>query len=377
MGDQAEMIRQNHRRQRLYETQHRRQPGKSEMLPAGADHVWNRFPRPDEGSTVTVGPIGPGAKRENPGTPGPMSQTPVRSPMNPRGYSPMGPMMHPNAMVTNPNYIRQFDHHSGQWITGPNSHNPLRHLPPQAVMQHQNMPAGASTIPGQATFVDQYGGVHPMTPEAQPPQPPKTKKRTKKKKEKVSPSPVDSQVTLENFPPLLRFGTAQPSPSAMEFPHNMEYSEQFRNNMNSKFAKANSGMMKSPKSEPLERPKSLNISNSPNSTNKSHPNTPNKGNSRNSSPRINKPEDMANDIVEPQMQHKQNLRLALEQKKQQSNYVGRPQISLQSLHFPLNTLQFVQVKPSYILMYLKSIIMLSEKTQDLIILIFCLTIFIL
>eukprot|EP00116_Pleurobrachia_bachei_P011882 sb/3472144/ len=148
----------------------------------------------------------------------------------------------------------------------------------------------------------------PPPPPPDPPAPKPTKKRTKKKKEKVAPvEPQMDQVNLENFPPHLRFGarTTPPEfqmggPMAALPPGaapNFEINDHLRQTAHltggmpgNKFKQSNSPLLKSPSGVELERPKSLNLNNSPSGgTPKSNPNTPNKT-SKNSSP-LTKPDD--------------------------------------------------------------------------------------
>ena len=386
--DDQETLRQSQRerRQRLYERNPTRQM--KEGMMAGSEQMlgsWPRFRGPDEASssTVTVGPIPPKGGmppnqippvRETAITPGPMTQgpmtptaPPIRSPMTPRGMSPMNVQMIPqNPMMGGPGYIqRHFDPNTGQWVhtnTGPGAHTPLRHLPPQGMMAQQNM--------GQFNHMEQFPGMQQQPPEPPQPPPKTTKKRTKKKKEKppATPAPMDPQVNLENLPPHLRFGGPQNAAAPPEFqgtapghPPGFDYNEQFRqamhmpglpNSLTKNFKQGNSPMLKSPQGLELDRPKSLNISNnSPSGTPKSMPNTPNKagGVSKNASPLI-KTEDFpgAAEMADSQqqMQQKQAIRIALEQRK--SHLISQQQqqqamVMPSSLHMPMNVPQFVQV----------------------------------
>ena len=245
--------------------------------------------------------------------------------MTPRGMSPMNVQMMQqmqNPVMTPQGYMRHFDHNTGQWVHS-GAHTPLRHLPPQAIMAQQNM--GMS-------YMEQYN--MQQTPE--PPQPPpKPKKRTKKKKEKApvveTPTPMEPQVNLENFPPHLRFGGNQ-NAGGPEFqgppghgPGSFEYNEHFRQSMQmpgipnpltKNYKPGNSPLLKSPQTADMERPKSLNInSNSPSGGPKSHPDTPNKGLSKNCSP-LTKTEDFPPDSAEAHQQQQQVKLMAFCQRLQ-------------------------------------------------------------
>ena len=386
-ADDQETLRQSQRerRQRLYERHPTRQIKEGTM--AGSEQMmgsWPRFRGPEEGSssTVTVGPIPPKGGmppnqippvREAAITPmpqGPMTPTapPIRSPMaTPRGISPMNvQMIPPNAMMGGPGYIqRHFDPGTGQWVhtnTNPGAHTPLRHLPPQGIMAQQNMV--------QFNHMEQFALQQQQQQQQQAPEPPQpppkaTKKRTKKKKEKPppTPAPMDPQVNLESLPPHLRFGGPQNNAAGPEFqgtapghPAGFDYNEQFRqamhmpgmpNQLTKSFKQGNSPMLKSPQGLELDRPKSLNINNnSPSGTPKSMPNTPNKsGVSKNSSP-LTKTDDFPVDLADSQqqMQQKQAIRIALEQRKQQqSHYMSQQMVMPSNFHLPMNVSQFVQV----------------------------------
>ena len=313
----AELRRQTQLRQRLYE----RQMSKGEMVQVERERsamLWQRFGRPDDNpsATVTVGPIPsgsagtpnlvpsaggpmtpgpmtpapmtpgpmtPGHMTGGPMTPGPMTPGPNQSPMS-MAPSPMNPVGVQMIHQPGPMMMRHYEQpHSGQWShTGAST--PLRHLPPQG------MPP-----PGHPNYMEYMAQDQPPPT----PGPAKPKKRQKKKKEKVTEPEIpipEPQVNLENLPPHLRFGNPQapPIPQQGDFPPpspapGMAYPEQYRQGMagmqNPYNKPGTSPMMKSPGGLPadLDRPRSLNIANSPSTSQKSHPGTPNKA-SRTSSP---------------------------------------------------------------------------------------------
>lgn len=367
--EDQKMLRQSQRdrRQRLYERHPANRQIKEGMLTTTDPMIggWPRFRGPEDASntTVNVGPIPPkggipphmtgnrdGAMTQGPMTPGPMTPGAIRSPMTPRGMSPMNVQMIPQgAMMTGGGFIqRHMDPNTGQWIqSGPGAHTPLRHLSPQAIMAQQQAMDGSYNH-----IMDQFG--MQKAPEVVQP-PPKTKKRSKKKKEKtpVEPHPpIDPQVNLEHLPPHLRIGPQAQSPAGPGHP-GFEYPDHFRQNipgvpnpLAKNFKQANSPLLKSPSTGvEMERPKSLNISSSPTTTApKSHPNTPNKASaSKNSSPLI-KPEDFGPESNDSQLQQKQAIRIALEQRKQQQhNFYMNQQQMMMSSHMAMTIPQFVQV----------------------------------